>query len=67
MSTIKMTITIDPDLRRKLKIHAARCDRSVSDLVRGWIRDGLKAANLPPLATERPKATPPPIPLRTKR
>lgn len=67
MAGVKLTIHIDPALRRKLRVHAARRDTTVSALVRKWIGDGLKAESLPPLGTERPTAGPPPVPGTRKR
>lgn len=63
MTSVKLTINIDPDLRRRLKVHAARCDTTIAALVRDWIKKGLREAHMPSLAAERPKASPPPIPL----
>jgi len=63
MSDVKLTIKIDPALRRKLRVHAARKDTTVSELVRKWIHDGLASETLPPLATERKPAGPPPVPV----
>jgi hypothetical protein len=67
MTGVKMTIVVTPELRRKIRVHAARTDTTVSALVRKWIHDGLTSESLPPLATERPTAGPPPIPTGKKR
>ena len=62
MAGVKLTILIDPDLRRKLKVHAARSDTTVASLVRRWVKEGLAADSLPPAASERPPAGMPPVP-----
>jgi plasmid stability protein len=63
MANVRLTVEMDAALKRRVRVHAARTDTTVSALVRRWIQEGLASENLPPLATERPSAGPPPPPV----
>lgn len=40
----QLTAYIDPDLHRRLRVHALQSDRSVTDIVEGLVRDYLAVA-----------------------
>lgn len=48
----RLTIEIDPDLHRELKIHCASSDINIADLVRDLIADKLRPGRLDPIVSE---------------